>query len=318
MAQNVINTRTQGAALEGMKDQYADGKAAKVWEAFIGDKNSRTQNYKNFLLGVLRRKGCKRILDVACGTGIDSIMLVEEGFEVVSVDASDKMLKYALKSRWARRRDSAFDKWSKLSILFAQTRLIKPFIFFAAIEEANWVTLYDDIEDLVGDGFDAVICLGNSFAHLLDNFGDQREQKLALRNFEKCVKPGGFLLIDHRNYDNIIDSGETAAKSIYYNPTHTTDIKTSVLYVSGKPALVTLDYLIDLSSDKEDRWVEESQVSEFRLSYYPHRLKVFTHMLEQAFGENSTYQIFGDFRPLGDIETPNFYIHLVEKYSSFF
>lgn len=108
-------------------------------------------------------------------------------------------------------------------------------MIFEAIEEANWVTLYDDIEELVGDGFDAVICLGNSFAHLLDNFGDQRDQKWgsedekwrvkgdwvffrqALRNFEKCVKPGGFLLIDHRNYDNIIDSGETAAKSIYYN-----------------------------------------------------------------------------------------------------
>ncbi|KAL1506591.1 hypothetical protein ABEB36_005922 [Hypothenemus hampei] len=300
MAENVIRTRSLGAAVEGVRDQYADGKAAKVWEVFIGDKNSRTQNYKNFLFGILKRKGCKRILDVACGTGIDSIMLVEEGFEVVSVDASDKMLKYALQARWARRKDPAFDKW--------------------VIEEANWLTLYDDIEDLVGDGFDAVICLGNSFAHLLDNFGDQREQKQALRNFEKCVKPGGFLLIDHRNYDNIIDSGETAAKSIYYNPTHTTSIRTSVLYVSGKPALVSLDYLIDLSSDKEnsDMLLSEESVNEFRLSYYPHRLKVFTNMLEDAFGENSTYSIFGDFKRLDQVETPNFYIHLVEKYSTYF
>lgn len=47
----------------------------------------------------------------------------------------------------------------------------------SVIEEANWVTLYDDLEDIVGNGFDAVICLGNSFAHLLDNYGDQREQK---------------------------------------------------------------------------------------------------------------------------------------------
>lgn len=69
MAENVIRTRTQGAAVEGVRDQYADGKAAKVWEVFIGDKNSRTQNYKNFLIGMLKKKGCKRILDVACGTG---------------------------------------------------------------------------------------------------------------------------------------------------------------------------------------------------------------------------------------------------------
>lgn len=38
-------------------------------------------------------------------------MLVEEGFSVTSVDASDKMLKYALKERWDRRKEPAFDKW---------------------------------------------------------------------------------------------------------------------------------------------------------------------------------------------------------------
>ncbi|CAG0880277.1 unnamed protein product, partial [Darwinula stevensoni] len=42
---------------------------------------------------------------------IDSILLLEEGFELVSVDASDKMLKYALKTRWNRRKEPAFDQW---------------------------------------------------------------------------------------------------------------------------------------------------------------------------------------------------------------
>lgn len=51
-----------------------------------------------------------------CYCRIDSIMLLEEEFEVVSVDASDKMLKYALKSRWDRRKEEAFDKWSKIII----------------------------------------------------------------------------------------------------------------------------------------------------------------------------------------------------------
>ena len=69
MADHVLRTRSLGTAVEGIKDQYADGKAAKVWEVFIGDKNSRTQNYKNFLLNLLRKKKCRRILDVACGTG---------------------------------------------------------------------------------------------------------------------------------------------------------------------------------------------------------------------------------------------------------
>lgn len=124
-------------------------------------------------------------------------MLLQEGFEVVSSDASDKMLKYALKERWNRRKEEAFDKW--------------------IIEEANWLNLYEDIEHVVEGGFDAVICLGNSFAHMMDSFGDQREQKQAIKNFEKCLKPGGILLIDHRNYDNILETGSTPSKSLYYN-----------------------------------------------------------------------------------------------------
>lgn len=85
------------------------------------------------------------------------------------------------------------------------------------IEEANWLTLYDDIQPVIGEGFDAVICLGNSFAHMHDNFGDQREQKTAIGNFEKCLRPGGMLLIDHRNYDHMIATGSTPSKCIYYN-----------------------------------------------------------------------------------------------------
>lgn len=114
-------------------------------------------------------------------------MLVEEGFNMMSVDASDKMLKYALKSRWERRKEPAFDQWG-MSLL-----IIFVFLYFAdcivwwvlwmfrtergsftllllwcsVIEEANWLTLQEDIQK-PGDGFDAVICLGNSFAHLPD------------------------------------------------------------------------------------------------------------------------------------------------------
>ncbi|KAK9300971.1 hypothetical protein QLX08_006470 [Tetragonisca angustula] len=289
---SIFRTRSLGTAAEGVRDQYADGRAAKVWEVFIGDKKQRTQNYHDFLVGMLRDTGCKRILDVACGTGVDSVMLLEEGFEVVSVDASDKMLKYALKARWERRKEEAFDNW--------------------VIEEANWLTLPRDIRHLLGDGFDAVICLGNSFAHMPDTFGDQREQRQALRNFERCVKPGGLLLIDHRNYDDIIETGNIPSKCIYYNSQHMTDIKASVLFVSGKPAIVTLDYMI-MMDEGEDENEEQMQINEFRLSYYPHRLNVFTEMLDEAFHYRAKNTIYGDFKPLKETDTPGFYIHVVEK-----
>ena len=53
---------------------------------------------------------------------VDSIMLLEEGFSVLSTDASDKMLKYALKERWARRKEGPFEDWGKRA--FKVTHLI--------------------------------------------------------------------------------------------------------------------------------------------------------------------------------------------------
>ena len=63
-------------------------------------------------------------------------------------------------------------------------------ILFAEIEVANWLTLPEDIEK-PGEGYDCIICIGNSFAHLPDFEGDLHNQKLALHNFNYMLKPGG-------------------------------------------------------------------------------------------------------------------------------
>jgi len=196
------------------------------------------------------------------------------------------MLKYALKKRWERRKEEAFDGW--------------------VIEEANWLTLTDDVENL-DEQFDAVICLGNSFAHLPDFEGDLRNQRRAITNFARCVKPGGFLLIDHRNYDYILSKCATPAKNIYYNSKHISDIKTSVLNVNGRPTLVTMDYMMNIPG------LSGGDQESFRLSYYPHRLDEFTGLLKDSFGADSQHAIFGDFKALDEIPEPAFYIHLIEK-----
>lgn len=36
-------------------------------------------------------------------------------------------------------------------------------------------------------------------------------------------------------------------------------------------------------------------------------------MLKETFGVKAAHKIFGDFKSLEEIETPNFYIHLIEK-----
>lgn len=50
-----------------------------------------------------------------------------------------------------------------------------------------------------------------------DFAGDLSNQKSALKNFMHLVKPGGILVIDHRNYDEILATGLVPAKNVYYN-----------------------------------------------------------------------------------------------------
>jgi len=310
---SIYRTRSLGVAAEGLPDQYADGKAARVWEFYIGCKQSRTDAYREWFGALFRNRGCKTIMDVACGTGVDSIMLLEDGFDVTSSDASDKMLKYALKERWARRKEPAFENW--------------------VIEEANWLSLTEDFkDDLEGGpneaGFDAVVCLGNSFAHLPDFTGNLENQRLALSHFYNHVKPGGVLVVDHRNYDAILSSGQVPAKNVYYNSSFITDMKTSNLYVNSRPTMVTLDYQMDMSllldlntSSQFEEELKKKKLKpeelvgthKFRLSYYPHRLEEFTQLLKDIFGQEASHQVYGDFKELGEIENPAYYIHVIKK-----
>ncbi|XP_003266304.1 glycine N-methyltransferase isoform X4 [Nomascus leucogenys] len=293
MVDSVYRTRSLGVAAEGLPDQYADGEAARVWQLYIGDTRSRTAEYKAWLLALLRQHGCQRVLDVACGTGVDSIMLVEEGFSVTSVDASDKMLKYALKERWNRRHEPAFDKW--------------------VIEEANWMTLDKDVPQSAEGGFDAVICLGNSFAHLPDCKGDQSEHRLALKNIASMVRAGGLLVIDHRNYDHILSTGcAPPGKNIYYKSDLTKDVTTSVLTVNNKAHMVTLDYTVQVPGAGQDG---SPGLSKFRLSYYPHCLASFTKLLQAAFGGKCQHSVLGDFKPYkpGQAYVPCYFIHVLKR-----
>ena len=85
------------------------------------------------------------------------------------------------------------------------------------IEEGNWLCLNEQMSEHRGSGFDAIICMGNSFAHLPDFSGDQHDQRIAITNFYDLLKPGGILVIDHRNYDYILEHGAAPTKNIYYS-----------------------------------------------------------------------------------------------------
>jgi len=280
-----IQTQSPGVGQQGVQDQYADGTAAKNWRLYIGEQKGRTTNYKNFLVNLLKEKNAETVLDAACGTGVDSIMLVEEmgsnpAFNLTSCDFSDKMLKDALKTRWERRREKAFFDWT--------------------IEEGNWMTLNKDIQT-PGPGFDAIICMGNSFPNLMDDDGDFRNQKIAIKNFYDLLKPGGVLIIDHRNYDYILKHGHAPNKNIYYNSSIYKVISRTV-YEDNKAKQIILDYRM-----------KGDNTGNFILSCQPYKLVEFTDLLKGVFGWTANHRVFGDFRELKEVPDPAFYIHVMEK-----
>lgn len=247
---------------------------------------ARTSNYKNFLINLLKEKEAVTILDAACGSGVDSVMLIEEmgsnpAFSLTSCDFSDKMLKHAYKTRWDRRREPAFFDWT--------------------IEEGNWLTLNKDVKT-PGDGYDAIIIMGNSFPHMLDDHGDLRDQKRCIRNFHEMLKPGGILIIDHRNYDYILKHGKSPNKNMYYNSQYIQKITTQIIYENNEPKQIVLNYKMDVKED-----------GDFVLSYQPYTLTAFTGLLKGVFGDDAKYTAFADFKPLNEETDPAFYIHMIEK-----
>ena len=128
-----------------------------------------------FIEGQLSAVGARRVLDVACGTGMHAIALAERGYDVIGADASGGMIEKARSN--AESAGVAAD--------FVQAS-------FGSLSEA------------CGAGYDALLCLGNSIPHVtgLAGLAD------ALQDFGAVLRPGGALLIQDRNFDAVLASGE--------------------------------------------------------------------------------------------------------------
>uniref|UniRef100_UPI00358EDEED glycine N-methyltransferase-like n=1 Tax=Myxine glutinosa TaxID=7769 RepID=UPI00358EDEED len=263
-------------------DQYADGHILSFWDCF----GKKTEESKTWLLNILRKHGCKTVLDVACGPGTESEMLVEEGFTVLSSDASDVMITTAKKTR-AARKEAIFSTWE--------------------IKLANWLTLPEDIQK-PGEGFDAVICVGNSLPHLPFTDGPDRLQpyKVSLTNIISMVRPGGILIFDHRNFDCILETGKSMLNTVYSN-TLTKRIELSIDYEKGVPQMIIMNYIFPPIGGQQ-------QTRTFSIDFYPVLLNEFNQMLSTILGGTFQHSLYGDFKPYtpGDVHVkPGVFSHVV-------
>jgi SAM-dependent methyltransferase len=115
----------------------------------------------------------KTAVDAGSGTGFHALLLAQLGVRVTAVDLSGNML--------ARLREHAAEMGLPVATLQA------PFA---------------ELPAHVKEPVDAVVCLGNSLAHL----PSPEELARALESFARITRPGGILFAQLMNYERILSS----------------------------------------------------------------------------------------------------------------
>jgi len=111
------------------------------------------------------------VLDTACGTGHHAIALAKEGYRVTGTDISANMIDKARENARAAALDVSFEVAG-----------------FGALTQA------------LNQAFDAILCLGNSLPHIVD----EPSLRAALGDFAASLHPGGILVIQNRNLDRVL------------------------------------------------------------------------------------------------------------------
>jgi len=252
--ENPVETRET----DNYKNEYVKTFVEK-WDELI-DWDKRWESEGDFFIRTLKERGAKRVLDVATGTGFHSMRLLEAGFDVVSADGAPEMLAMAFEN--GRQRGHIL-------------RTV----------QADWRWLNRDVHGV----YDAVICLGNSFTHLFS----EKDRRKALAEFYAALNHDGVLILDQRNYDQILDHGFSSKHSYYYCGE---DVVAEPEHVDEGLARFRYDF--------PDRSV-------YHLNMFPLR-KAYTRRLmhEVGFQHIDTY---GDFQETYHDSEPDFFIHIAEK-----
>lgn len=113
-----------------------------------------------------------RILDSACGSGMHAIALAQQGQVVSGADLVPQMIRVSRRNARSAAASVEFKTagFGQLALTFGR------------------------------EIFDLLLCLGNSLPHVTN----QQDLTAALADFAACLRPGGMLLIQNRNFDAVM------------------------------------------------------------------------------------------------------------------
>ncbi|BBX69481.1 hypothetical protein MPSYJ_29420 [Mycolicibacterium psychrotolerans] len=229
------------------------------WDELI-DWPARAQSEGQFFIDLLRTSNKKTVLDVATGTGFHSVSLSTAGFHVTSLDGSAAMLA------------KAFDNGTKQGLILNTVH-------------ADWRRLNQAIRGK----FDAIVCLGNSFTHL----HCEQDRRKVLAEFYAALRHDGILIVDHRNYDEMLDHGFTTKHKYYY---------------CGKRVTAEPEYLDESLARFKYTFAEGLH---YTLNMFPLRKDYLRQLLCEAGFEG--LRTYGDFQEAYDEHESDFFVHVAEK-----
>ena len=219
----------------------------KIWGRYDYDADVK------FLEGLFRDYGCESVVDIGCGTGNHAIRLSRSGFKVTGLDISSAMLKIAK------------EKGREAKIRFIRADMRK-------------------LENVIpkGQKFDAAICLGTTFSHLITN----RDVQAFLIGLHKMLRKNGLFIFNARNarkideerlnkliLDHMIIREKLQLLLLFYNTRHT----------GNRNVIVWRPIYLIKKSGKVDLQIREHKLRWFQFS----RLKRMS--IENGFEVAATY-----------------------------
>lgn len=172
------------------------------------------------------------ILDAACGSGMHAIELARQGCSLYAADLSPRMIDKARQN--------------------AENAGVKVLFKVCAFGD-----LAAQFTNEVNFPFDLILCLGNSLPHLVS----LESIHCALADMAACLKTGGFLILQNRNFDAVL-RGRTrwmAPQSAWKDHQEWIFLR---FYDFDADGLITFN-IIRLNRRTEEKWSQ--QVSTTRL-----------------------------------------------------
>lgn len=148
---------------------------ANVYDSLSGDLRTLSHLEGLSLDAILRRFGAHRVLDCACGTGVQTLALAQQGYEVFASDISPTMVSVLRK------------KASRLGL-----RVV------------SRVADFTNLSPWKDERFDAVICAGNSFGVL---HGHRQFVQAVTAMKGRLQRPNGVVILGLRNYKRLRRQG---------------------------------------------------------------------------------------------------------------